>query len=238
VNALKATILADVGVNGPGVAATNPTAYETYLEGRFALNRRTPTSLVRAAELLTAATMADAGYAPAYAKLADAYAIMGVYGVRGAGDVMPLARANAVRALALDPSLADAHAVLGYVAAVYDHDWGAAADGFARAITLEPSHVASRQWRAVTLHVPKRRFAEAFADADLARALDPLSPTAGLTAGIVRGFAGDDEASIAILREVLEAEPGFGMAHFFIGIAPGATARGDRHVRARHRHDG
>jgi serine/threonine-protein kinase len=215
VGALEATLL-----RGESLARTPPSpasaaAYERYLQGRYFWNKRTESALAKAMDCFTDAIAADAEYAPARAGLADACALLGVYGVRDARDVMPRALSHAERAIALDPSLAGPHATRAFVVAHFDHDWQAAETHFARALTLDPGHVLARQWRAVAVLVPLRRFAEAAAETDRARADDPLSLALGVTAGIVRAFAGDPASAIAMYDTVTGIEPQFWMAHYF-----------------------
>ncbi|MDA1081183.1 MAG: protein kinase [Gemmatimonadetes bacterium] len=215
--ALEATILGTEKAGGALRSATVAAVYERYLQGRYAWNKRTETQLARAVEHFEAAVKSDPNFAPAHAGLADAYAVLGTYGAQAAADVMPLARASAQRALSNDPSLAEAHATLGLVSAVYDHDWAEAEVAFARAITLSPTYVTAWQWRAIALHVPLGRIDEARADVEEARRLDPLSLPLGATAGLVHAIAGDVGSAISAFHDVLAIEPRFGIAHFFLG---------------------
>ncbi len=219
VQALETTILGGVQVAGIRAAPTNPGAYEPYLKGRFFWNKRTEASLALAVDLFSEAVAADPNYAPAHAGLADVYAVLGTYGARAPRDVMPLAQLSAERALALDPSLAEPHATLGLIAAVFAHDWSRSDASFTRALTLDPSYVTAHQWRAISLLVPMGRMAEAKAAMERARAIDPLSTVVGMTAGVVRTIDGDLDGGIEIFRGVLALDAGFGMAHFFLGQA-------------------
>jgi serine/threonine-protein kinase len=213
--ALEATILGGDGFTRTPASPANPAAYERYLKGRYFWGKRTDASLTKAVDFFTDAIAADPNYAPAYAGLADAYAALGVYGLRDPRDVMPRARAHAERALAIDPARAEVHATLAYVCALYDHDWAAAEAGFARALTLDPSCVIARQWRAIALLGPLGRFAEAIADADRARAQDPLSLVVACAAAAVRSFGGDPDAALVVYDEVHAIEPGFWLAYYF-----------------------
>lgn len=217
VQALETTILGGVQVARIRAAPTRPAAYEPYLKGRFFWNKRTEASLARAVDLFGEAIAADPNYAPAHAGLADAYAVLGTYGAREPRQVMPLAMASAERARALDSTLAEPHATLGLIEAVFAHDWAKSEAAFARALTLDPTYVTAHQWRAITLLIPTGRVADALASMERARAIDPLSAVVGMTAGVVRAIGGDSDAAIAVFRDVLKLEPGFGMAHFFLG---------------------
>lgn len=213
---LESTLVGAVPAALTNAAATDVETYELYLKGRFFWNKRTEHHLIHATELLDAATVRDPLYAPAFAGLADAYAVLGIYGAKPPRDVMPLARLTAQRALAIDPSLAEAHATLGLVAAAYDRDRSAAEGAFHRALTLAPTYAPALQWRAVTHHVPHGRFDDAIADIEKARALDPLSLAINATAGVVLALAGRLDEAIARHTETLAMEPAFAMGHFFL----------------------
>jgi serine/threonine protein kinase/tetratricopeptide (TPR) repeat protein len=192
--------------------------YELYLRGRFALAKRTERDLDVAAEFFERATREDSEFALAYAGLADALVVLGVYGARPSSDVMPRARAAVERALAIDPSLGEAHASLGVVRALYDWDWGSADDAFVRAAALSPRYPTALQWRAINSLIPQRRFAEARAAIERARALDPLSMVMMTSVGIVHHLSGDTPGAIRALRHALEVDPGFLMTYYFLGV--------------------
>ncbi|MDQ8165936.1 MAG: tetratricopeptide repeat protein, partial [Gemmatimonadota bacterium] len=214
---LETTILGGVQMAGIRAASTRPDAYEPYLKGRFFWNKRTEANLARAVDLFGEAIAADPNYAPAHAGLADAYAVLGTYGAREPRKVMPLAMESAERARALDSTLAEPHATLGLIEAVFAHNWEKSEAAFARALTLDPTYVTAHQWRAITLLIPTGRAADALASMERARAIDPLSAVVGMTTGVVRAIGGDSGAAIAAFCDVLKLEPGFGMAHFFLG---------------------
>jgi TolB-like protein len=153
----------------------NPEAYEAYLSGRYQWNRRTEESLKRSIEYFQKAVEKDPGYAPAYAGLADSYAILGDNGFRRPKDVFPEARAAAMRALELDPMLAEAHTSLASVMKAYDWNWLGAEREFRRAIELNPNYSPAHQFYGELLEC-LGRFEEAIAELKRARQLDPFAP--------------------------------------------------------------
>src|SRR6185295_18151781 len=90
-------------------------------------------------------------------------------------QMMPLVRAHAQRAAALDPSLAEAHAMLGVVAAVYDYDWTGAATCFRRAMTRDPIPSLTRFNYGLHYLLPLGRAAEAIEQLELGLRDDPLN---------------------------------------------------------------
>ena len=100
----------------------NPEAYELYLKGRYAWNKRTVADLEAAISFFNQAIAKDPGYALAYSALGDVYTVYPVYGAKSS-DVIPKSNAAARKALELDPTLAHPHAVLAGNYMEYDWDF-------------------------------------------------------------------------------------------------------------------
>jgi TolB-like protein/DNA-binding winged helix-turn-helix (wHTH) protein/Tfp pilus assembly protein PilF len=149
-------------------------AYDLYLEGRYFWNERTEAGFKRAAEYFQQAIAKDPNYAQAYAGLADTFGLMSTWYMASQGEFMPKARAAALKALALDETLAEAHTSLALIAENYDYDWRTAEKEFRRAIQLNPDYPTAHQWYAECL-AWQGRFDEAFAEIERARRLDPMS---------------------------------------------------------------
>jgi TolB-like protein/DNA-binding winged helix-turn-helix (wHTH) protein len=151
----------------------NVAAYREYVKGRYHWNRRSRLDLQQAIEHFDAAVAIDPSYAPAYAGLAETYAVMGVNGIATADACVPLGEANAKKALELDATLANAWAALGLLRnGVYE--WAEGERLLTRALDLNPEHGPARFWYAHSLMV-RGRFDEAEVQLLHARASDPLS---------------------------------------------------------------
>ena len=216
-DALSSTLFPDAGA-APR-ESIGGAAYELYLRGRFALNKRTEAGLDAAARHFIAAAEAQPEYALAYAGLADALLVLGIYGARPAAEVMPEARAAAEQALAIDPSLGEAHTTLGAIRALHDWDWPGATDAFQRAIALNPRYPTAWQWRAMNVLLPLGKLDEARTAIDRARALDPLSMVIAMSVGAVYHLAGDIAGAVRALQRAIELDPSFAMTHYFLGGA-------------------
>ncbi len=212
--ALNATLLVDTGTARDD--ASGP-AHEVYLRGRYALNRRTEADLFAATQAFTEAAELSPEFAAAWAGLADALLLLGVYGAAPPDDVMPAAREAAERAVAINPALGDAYPTLGAVRALYDWDWPRAEDAFRRAMALSPRNPTAWQWCAMHLLVPRGRHAEAREAVERARSLDPLAMVMAVSVGAVRHFSGDLNGAAHTLRHAASLEPGFAMTHYFLG---------------------
>ena len=131
-------------------------AYDAFLIGRHALNKRVPDQLSRAIASFQAAIAEDPGYAAAHAGLADAYTLSAIGYGAAPRDALPRAKAAALQALTLDDTLADAHTSLGYVALHYDWDFFAAERAFRRARVRTESGRVSRAARRALGTAPGR----------------------------------------------------------------------------------
>ena len=217
VGALQITLAAPAA-GPPPPATADLAAYELYLKGQFFRNRQTGEALQRAVQLFEQAIARDPGFARAYAGLADSYAVLALFGNRPPREAFPRARTAAATALRLDSTLAAAHGVLGHIAMVYDWDWEAADRRFDRAIALDPAFTSARLWRGISL-LDRRRFDEAAAVLEQARAADPLSVAVHMTLGRLHVSAGRPDQAIPFLRGALELNPGLSLAHQQLGHA-------------------
>jgi TolB-like protein/DNA-binding winged helix-turn-helix (wHTH) protein/Flp pilus assembly protein TadD len=200
--------------------AVAPEAYEDYLKGRYYWNKRSGEGFAKAIGYFEEATRKDPQYALAYAGLADCYGIIGatIYGNLPAAEAAPKAKAAAIRALEIDPSLAEAETSLATAKFNYDWDWTGAEEGFKRAVQLDPSYATAYQRYSLYL-IALGRFDESFDQIKKARELEPLSISINASFGWRLYLAREYERSIAQLRDTLEMDPSYEWAHFILGQA-------------------
>src|SRR4030095_656566 len=129
-------------------------------------------------------------------------------------EVLPKAKAAALKAVKLDDGLADAHAVLGWVNFWYDWDWNAAENQFKRALVLDPRNADARSYYANLLSNTGRH-SEALAEAKLARELDPLNLRIHVLERQCVFFAGQIDAGLDRLQKTAELDPNYLLAHNF-----------------------
>ena len=190
-------------------------AYDDYLKGRYFWNKRTGPGFQEAARQFQQSIDKDPDYARSYAGLADTYAVMAEYYVEPPDQLIPKARAAALKALSLDERSAEAHASLALIAQNYDWDWQTADQEFRRAIELDPNYATGHHWYAEHLAF-EGRFDEAFAEMQRALQLDPLSLIMKADLGVFYYFARQYDRAIAQLHEVMEMEPTFSRAHMIV----------------------
>ena len=205
-------------------------AYEQYLKARFEWNKRTTDSLQRSIGLFKSAITEYPDYALAHAGLADAYVTLAIYGDVAPGEIMPLARLAAETAITLRTDLPEAQTSLACVQAVFDWNWADAIRGFQYAIELDPKYSTARQWLAMHCLAPLGRFAEAREHIECARKNDPDSLVIRMTDGVERYFERDFEKAAEEFRKILETDPGFAMAYYFLGQADLQLNRNDEAI--------
>jgi len=195
-----------------------PDAYEAYLRGRYLWNRRTKDALTQAIAQFRRAIALDSNYAAAYAGLADVYVILDAYAGTPASESFPRAKDAAERALALDDRLAEAHTALARVRLHYERDLPGAGSEFRRAIECNPSYATAHHGYSIYLR-DVGRFDDAIAEAERARALDPISSIINANLGDTYFYARRYDKAVAQHRETLGLAPDFGPAHLYLGAA-------------------
>jgi TolB-like protein/DNA-binding winged helix-turn-helix (wHTH) protein/Flp pilus assembly protein TadD len=199
---------------GPAPA---PDAYDLYLRGQFFFNKRTDADLRAAASYFEQAVQHDSGFARAWAALADADVLGAVYSIGPPQALVARARAAALEALALDSSLAEAHAALALIVQNHDWDWATAEREFRQAIALNPNYATAHHWYAEHL-MWRGRFDEALRESERARQLDPLSLIIAADNGAILYFARRYDQAIDRLRSVRAVDPTMSRAHLLIAV--------------------
>jgi Tfp pilus assembly protein PilF len=198
--------------------SVDPAAHEDYLMGRYFWNSRSEDGLSKAFDYFQRAVRKDSSYALAYIGIADYYNVLPFYTRISPGEAFPKAKVAALKALALDESLAEAHGALAFVLAYYEWNWAAAEREFQRALALNPSaasvHHSYSRYLAST-----GRHDEAMAELKRAQELDPLSLSLKANEGMVLYFAGKYDEAIQQLRKTLELDSTHTVAHWGLGLA-------------------
>jgi DNA-binding winged helix-turn-helix (wHTH) protein/TolB-like protein/Flp pilus assembly protein TadD len=189
-------------------------AYRHHMMGLYFWNKRSKDGLTRAIEYFRQATERDPNYALAYAYLADSYSLTVYYRY----DLWPSveayrrAHAAATRALELDDTLAEAHAVMAMLkAGGFEVDYEGAERSYRRAVELNPNSAVVRL-RYASFLLARLRLDEAIPHMRRAQELDPLSPTINTTLGAYYYFAAQYDEALRYSKLALEIEPTFGWA--------------------------
>ena len=188
VDVLHVTLLGEA----PKSTKTDPEAYSLYLEGMHLLDQGKPSDWLPAQQRFEAVIDIDSGYAPAWFGRAKAVRSQANFGLIDLDEGTELARQWANHALELDPTLAEAWAMLSHLAYVYDWDWSAARSFAARAREFGPGNsiplLASARVEMAVGNV------EAMVEyAEGAHAVDPLSLNANSDLGLSYWYSRDYE---------------------------------------------
>jgi len=196
----------------------NPEAYQLYLKGRYAWNKRTTADLAAAISYFNQAIAKDPGYSLAYLGLADTYTVLPSYG-GSPGEDYPKSNAAARKALELDPTLARPHAVLGSNEFEYDWDFAGGQAEYKKALELDPNDGTLREWYACDIGIIGGREQEALAEVNRAHRLDPLSPVFSTYVGIVHVFGLQYDDALTACKQVADEDPAFALSHYCLAQA-------------------
>jgi TolB-like protein/DNA-binding winged helix-turn-helix (wHTH) protein len=196
----------------------NPNAYEDYLKGRYFWNKRTAEGFKKAIDYFNKAIDQDPTYAPAYAGLADSYALSGdwEYGVLPPNEAYPKAKAAATKALELDSNLGEAHVSLAFVFDAYDWDWDSAGREYRRGIELKPGYATGHHWYAWHLTTLGRN-SEAIAEMKKAESLDPLSLIISDDLAEELLIAHRYDEAMQQSRKTIDMDSSFAVGHYELG---------------------
>ena len=185
---LRSTSFADIIAPAGDRHSENVEAYGLYLRGRYAWNKRTSEGVTEGIKYFEEAIALDPGYALAYTGLADSYALHIDYRNVAVHEGFEHAKFYARKAIALDDTLAEAHASLAWSLFIYDWDWSGAEKAFRRAIELDPRYATAHQWYAFLL-ASQGRFDEALLEAHTAQENDPASVSVRRSLGYTYVYA-------------------------------------------------
>lgn len=129
----------------------------------------------------------------------------------------PRAKAVALKALAIDDMLAEAHATLGFIILRFDRDFPTAEREFKKALELDPTYAIAHQWYAFYLLTTNKQ-QEAFDELNKARELDPLSLNINSGLRTFYYFTGQYDRTAEQLQKTLELDPNFAEAHWILGL--------------------
>jgi TolB-like protein/Tfp pilus assembly protein PilF len=216
----KAQIQAEVRAAEKG-GTKNVEAHESYLQGRFFLNRHSEKETGQARVAFERAVELDPNFALAWAGLAQTHVWDCNYGTEGGqkgfNDHLAAARDAVERALAIEPDLPDALYPKAVIETNFDYNWKGAAETLRKALALAPQDPTLLEWAgslAFTRSQPQQGF-------DLSRravALDPVNARARAILANSLSNAGNQEESRAEYARVIELNPSAPNSYAALGM--------------------
>ena len=204
---------------------SDTTAYELYHKGKSLWEKRSGDNLSKAIAFYEQAIAHDPQYALAYAGLANSYVLLPLYFSVPQRDAMAKAREAALKALQIDPNLAEAHNALGKILNFDDLDLAGAEREFQRVIELQPNNATAHQWYGNGPLDSLGRFDEAIAETRRAVELDPLSPIINTDRAYPLYYARRYDEAMAQAKKTIELDPGFFYSRQILGMI--LQAKGD-----------
>ncbi len=219
--AIVQEISAQIGVVPPR-AVRKPTedldAYKLYIQGRHLMFQLTPENMAKAKQCFEQAVARDAKFALAYDSLAELHWYLGFFGMLPPKQASSTGVLAAMRALELDNTLAETHALLGWFRKELDFDWPEVHREMSQALELSPASPVVRFRYAKGELLPHGRIEEAIAEIESALESDPLSMDMRLWLGNMFWLGRHYDRAIEQARQVLELAPGYVTAHLVIGM--------------------
>lgn len=195
-----------------------PGSREAYLKGRYFWNQRNEEGLRKAIRCFESAIREDPDFALPYSGLADSLTLLSFYEIVSPSEAMPSARRAALKAIELDPNLAEAHASLADVFLHFDRDWQGADHEYRRSIQCNPDYALGYHWYA-NLLAAKGQHEAAHIAIMHALEIDPVSIITLVWAGVTSHLAHQYDEAIRHYQSALELDPHFIWAHMYMAQA-------------------
>jgi len=196
---------------------TNEEAYESYLRGRYFWNKRTGEGITKAIDQFQQSIDHDSSYALGYVGLADSYALLEEYAGVPSNETLPKARAAADRALAIDPSLSEAHVSSGLIFQQMWR-WSETMEEYNRAINLNPNYPTAHHFLSIYFRA-QGQLDDSLREIKRAQELDPLSSVIGQNVAEIYLLKNDVNSAIQQCQRIIEVDPNFPGAHDELGFA-------------------
>jgi len=209
---------------------SNNEAYQLYLKGRFHWAKRKKDDMLTAVNSFKQAIALDPNFALAYVGIAEAYNSMGKNPDIPPKEAIPLAKSAALRALELDPTLAEAHSALADSLAIGDWDWAASEREFKRAIELDPNIAYVHVAYSGSFLTAAGRTEEAVVETARALEMEPISlvNNALHVTSLVNARRFDE--ALVQARRAYDLDHGFPLARHWLGLALSANGKYDEAI--------
>jgi TolB-like protein/tetratricopeptide (TPR) repeat protein/predicted Ser/Thr protein kinase len=207
-------------------------AHAAFLEGRHHFAKGTPEGLAKAAACYQRAIEREPGFAIAYDSMAELHWFLGFFGNVPPRDAFSTSTWYALRALELDDTLAETHALLGMLRKELDYNWAEVDREFHRALELNPDSPLVRLRYAISGLMPHGRVAEAMAEIEGIVPLDPLSLHTRWWLAVMANFSRKLDRLAEEAQHMLALDPDHFLGHWALGMHRDAIGAGAEAVAA------
>lgn len=212
--------------------AVNHDAYMSFLEGRHHFARGTPESLMKANACYQRATELDDRFALAYDSLSELHWFLGFFGNVPPRDAFSRSTWYALRALELDDTLAETHALLGMLRKELDYNWPEVDRECQRALELNRESPLVRLRYAISGLMPHGRLAEAVTEIESVVRLDPLSIPNRWWLAVMLYFSRRLDRMDGEGQQIIALDPNHFLGHWVVGMHQDAVGNGAEAVAA------
>jgi TolB-like protein/predicted Ser/Thr protein kinase len=209
-----------VDARGPRQYEPNLPAYEAYLKARHYFAKTDPDSCARSMQYAEQSIALDSGFAQPHIQISDCLlALTAGLSLIPAHEAMPKIREEALKALAIDASLSEAHALIGIVAGVYDYNWQEVERRFELALSCHPVSFQVQSWYAAFHLLLIGRVREAIEENERALSQDPLSIPSRSTLVISLLALGRHADANREIRKMMEIDGNLPLQHHYLGLS-------------------
>jgi TolB-like protein/Tfp pilus assembly protein PilF len=190
-------------------------AYDAYIRGRYHLYK-TSEGYAKAKGFFEEAIARDPNFALAYDGLAEVYWWIGFMGFMRPKDAFSAGVFPALRAIEIDPTLGETHALVASFRKELDYNWPEVERETKLALELNPTSPIVRS-RTMSWLMPHGRLAEAVAELETALEYDPLNLHTRCWLAVMHWLARHYDRAVEQVQRVLEVDPNYPMGHFVLG---------------------
>ena len=196
----------------------NDEAYQLYLKGRFHFAKRTKVDILKGVEYFQQAIQLDPNFALAYAAIAESENSLGKNADLPPKEVFPRAKVAAIRALEIDPTLAEAHGALADSLAIFDWNWAESEREFGKAFQLDSNVSYIHLTHGVSYLVPSGKADEAVTELRRAVELEPLSLISNAIFGLSYLYARQNDKALEQGKKTYDLDPSFRFGRQYLGF--------------------
>jgi serine/threonine protein kinase/Flp pilus assembly protein TadD len=205
-------------------------AYQLYLKGRYSFAKRNKNDMLRAIEYFRESIKLDPEFALSYARISETYGSMPAYPYLSPSEAFPQAKAAALKALEIDPTLAEAHTFLAYSLVIYDWNWAEGERSFKRAIELDPNNSAAHFRYGQIYLAPTGRLDEGLAEIKRGLDLEPLDINMGGTLAWAYIITGQKEKALEQARKTYDLEPSHPIGRWILSLVSSEAGMYDQAI--------